>query len=362
MRAGAKYSPSGHLLFLRGGTLMAQAFSPDRLELSGDAFPVAEQAAGGRVATFSISANGTLSFIGGASPESRLVWFDRAGRELGQVGPVGVYENPVLSPDGRLIAFDRGTPADVWLLAVGRDGANRVTSDRAADRQPIWSPNGQTFAFASNRGGSEGLYERPVGGAGDDRLLIKSEVPVALSDWSRDGRYLAYAASGDLWAVPLDGDRTPLQLTTSAYIQELGTMFSPDGRWIAYQSDESSGITRSGEGDVYVQSFPRPGVKRQVSTGGGAVPRWSDDGKELYYLAADGMLMAVSVTARGPTLDVGAPQPLFRPPIGLTPLALRGHYSIARGDRFLIRLGMADLTIAVIVNWFEHLKRGAAAN
>ena len=181
------------------------------------------------------------------------------------------------------------------MLELDRTGASKITSDRSDDRQPVWSPNGRTLAFASNRGGTEGLYQRALGVAGDDRLLKQSNLPMTPSDWSRDGNYPAYSAGGDVWALPLFGVREPLQLTASAFFQELGATFSPDGRWIAYQSDESTGITRSGEGDVFVQSFPQRGFTRQVSTAGGIAPRWSDDGKELFYVAPDGMLMAVSM-------------------------------------------------------------------
>jgi dipeptidyl aminopeptidase/acylaminoacyl peptidase len=356
IRTAVKYSPTGHLLFLRAGTLVAQAFDADRLQLSGEPFPVADVAAGGRTAPFSVSGNGTLAFIGGAAIDSQLSWFDRRGRLLGQVGPGGIYENPTLSPDGRTVAFDRGSPPDVWLLDLERGGAARVTSDRADDRQAVWSPDGRMLAFSSNRGGFEAIYERAVG-AGDDRLVFRSDVPALLSDWSRDGRYLAFAADGDVWALPRFGDRQPLRVTASTLFQEVAATFSPDGRWIAYQSDESTGITRSGEGDVFVQSFPGKGFIRQVSTGGGFAPRWSEDGTELSYVAPDGMLTAVSVMPHGETLDFGAPTPLFRPPFNMTPLATRVRYSVAKDGRVLTHLASHGLSITVIINWAEELKR-----
>jgi Tol biopolymer transport system component len=358
IRAAVKYSPTGHLLFLRGQSLVAQSFDVTRLELSGDPFPVVDQASGGRTAAFSVSENGTLAFVTGAVGDSKLAWFDRAGRPLAQAGPAGVYENPNLSPDGRVVAFDRGTPSDIWMLDLDRGAASRITSDGADDRQAVWSPDGRLVAFASNRGGFDGIYERTIG-SGDDRLLFKSDTPPALWDWSRDGKYLAFSAGGDIWALPRAGDRQPLQITASRF-QELGAAFSPDGRWIAYQSDQSTGITRAGEGDVFVQSFPDRSFVRQVSTGGGFAPHWSADGKELSYVAADGMLTAVSVTARPAALEFGAPRAQFRPPINMTPMALRARYSVASDGRYLTRVAAADMSISIILNWPEQLKRGAS--
>jgi hypothetical protein len=360
IRSAMKYSRSGHILYLRGVTLMAQAFSMERLELSGEPFPVAEQVAGNRTCTFSVSDNGTLAFIGG-TVLSELVWFDRTGRPLGAVGPPAVYGTTALSPDGRAVAFDRGDPADVWTLDFEQARVVKVTSDPSVDTMPVWSPNGRTIAFVSNRGGAAGLYERALGGTGDDRLLTKSNMPMLLADWSDDGRHLAYAVGGDLWALPMTGERKPFQVTTTPLFQESAAAFSPDGRWIAYQSDESRGVTRSGEGDVFVQSFPQRDFKQQVTTAGGFAPRWSDDGKELFYAAPDGMLMAVAVTERGSALELGAPKPLFR--ARLTQLSVaQPRYDVSKDGRFLVRQAATDLSITVIVNWFELVKRGVAAN
>jgi eukaryotic-like serine/threonine-protein kinase len=253
-------------------------------------------------------------------------------------------------------------PRDVWVLDRDRPGASKLTSDRSDDRQPVWSPDGGALVFTSNRGGAEGLYQRTLGVAADDRLLFESGVPMTPYDWSRDGNYLAYAAGGDIWALPLSGARKPLQVTTTSDFEDVGATFSPDVRWIAYQSNESTGISRASEGDIFVQSFPQRAFKRQVSTGGGFAARWSGDGKELYYVAPDGMLMSVSVATRGTVLELGVPEPLFRPPFGEYTLATRARYSISRDGRFLIREGSSQLSITVIVNWFEQLKRGGTTN
>jgi eukaryotic-like serine/threonine-protein kinase len=347
------YSPTGHLLFIRAGTLMVQRFNLERLELSGDAVPVADGARG-RSNTFSVSANGTLAFLRGAPPESQLVWFDRTGRRLKTVGSTAVYRNSAFSRDGRFAVFERGAPSDLWILDFDKQGPSRMSTDRTVNRSPLWSPDGRTIVFVSSRNGVEGLYERRVGIVSGDSLLRQNDVPMSLSDWSRDGRYLAYAAGGDVWALPMFGTREPVRVTASPFFEDLDAAFSPDGHWIAYRSDESSGITRRGEGDVFVQSFPQREFKRQVSTAGGFVPRWSVDGTELFYVAPDGTLMVASITARGSGLDIGTPTPLFRPGLGQPDLA---RYDIFAGNRFMVNVRRDADAMTVIINAFEELKR-----
>jgi serine/threonine protein kinase len=348
-----EYSPTGHLLFTRGGTLMVQRFNLDRLELSGDAVPIADGARG-IAHTFSVSANGTLAFMLAAPPESQLVWFDRTGRQLETSGTAAVYRNPAFSRDGRFVAFERSAPSELWMLDLEKRFPTKISADRAGNRLPLWSPDSQTIVFVSTRDGREGLYQRKVGVVSGDTLLRQSDLPIALTDWSRDGRYLAYAAGGDIWALPLFGTRKPLQVTASPFSVDAAATFSPDGRWIAYHSDESSGITRRGEGDVFVQSFPQREVKRQVSTAGGFAPRWSGDGKELFYVAPSGTLMSASITPRGSTLDIGVRTPLFRPGLGQPDLA---RYDAFAGNRFLVSVRQNADSIAVIINGVEQLKR-----
>jgi len=347
INAGVKYSPSGHLLFLRGSTLLAQAFNPDRLELSGDAFPIAEGVAGGRTAPFSVSVDGALAFVGGVSLQYQLTWFDRAGTRQPSV-PAAAYNNVALSPDGRFVAFDRGSPPDVWVLDLDRSVPTKLTSDPAGDHSPVWSPNGQTIVFSSNRGGGEGLYESRVGGGSADRLLLRGTSPMIPADWSRDGKHLVYSVGGDLWALPMTGGSKSVQLTSSPFFQDLEATFSPDGRWIAYQSSQSTGITRAGEVDIFVESFPPGTYKSQVSTGGGLVPHWSRDGNELFYASNENMT-SVSISARAAMLEIGRPKLLFR----VTPA---GRYGIARDGRFLIREGSSNPSVTVILNWFQQLK------
>jgi serine/threonine protein kinase len=352
--SGVKYSPSGHLLFLRGGgTLAAQAFNPERLETTGDAFPIAEQVAGGTTAPFSVSKDGTLAFVGGSNPEYSLTWFDRAGNRQA-VAETAPFENIALSFDGRFVAFDRRQ--DVWVLDLERSLASKATSDPSVDRYPVWSPDGRSIAFSSNRGGTQGLYELTVGATGADRLLLRGDLPMMPSDWSRDGKYLVYSVGGELWALPMPGGGQPLQLTSTPTFQELEGTLSPDGHWIAYQSNESTGLTRSGQGDIFVRSFPQGSFRGQVSVGGGFEARWSPDGKELFYLTPGDSVMSVLLTPRGSTLDIGKPKVLFRTPLGGPTVAARSRYGLGRDGRLLLREGGSNLSVTVVLNWFQQLK------
>jgi Tol biopolymer transport system component len=363
VRTGARYSPSGHVLFNRGRTLMAQPFDLARLELAGDAFPVSEGNVDGPRAPFSASTGGSLAYLA-QQPDLnvQLTWFDRAGRQLALVGPPGEYERASLSRGDRTVAFDRvaGGSRDIFLLDVERNLVSRFVSAAGADFAPTWSADSRTIAFASSRdpAGNAGqgnvaagnLYERAVGVVGDDKVLLKSEGGKTPTDWSRDGRYLAYTSGGDIWALPwpLSGDAKPLRVTDTAFA-EGGAKFSPDGRWIAYQSSESAV-----EQDVYIQSFPDRRVRKQVSVNGGFVPRWRPDGGELFYIAPDFTLMAVSITVMGSELEVGTAVPLFH---------LRGQqhrdYDVSRDGRFLVGVPVGDRTVApvtVIVNWAAGLE------
>ena len=335
IRSAVKYSPSGHLLFLRGTTLMAQAFSSDRLELSGDAFPIAEQVAGTRVATFSISQTGTLAFIGGSR---------RSRNSRGSIGSAHGSDRwalPARTETRRCPMTGGWSPLNAGrLLMCGcsmstRMAASKLTSDRSEDRQPVWSPNGQALAFASDRGGSEGLYERSAEVGGDDRLLLQSDAPMALSDWSPDGNYLTYAAGGDVWALPLSGARTPLQLTTSPFFQELGgDLLSgwPLDRLSVGRVQQHHAIGRGRCLRAVVSATGLYGGKSPPAAGSllAGVPM----ANEIFYLAPDGMLMAVPVAARGPALDVGIPKPLFRPRFTDNPLS-GARYDVANDGRFL---------------------------
>jgi len=350
---------------------MAQPYDVKRLELSGEAFPVADPFVPVRTAIagpFSVSARGELAYYvptaGGATGvDTDLAWFDRTAKSLGVAGQSGEYANPELSPDGKFVAFGRGSPSDIWVLDIGKGLTSRLTSDPAADTYPKWSPDGRTIAFTSEREGTGNLYTRAVGAVGADKLLFKDDAAKSLTDWSRDGRYLAYVANDDVWALPLSGESSggkPVRVTETAFA-EYYAQISPDSRWIAYDSNET------GRREVYIQSFPQPGFKQQVSTTGGRTPRWSRDGRELYYytLAPDWVVMAVSTKPVGASLEIGAPDALVMRPNGATRI-----YSVSADGRFLLQVppgagdsrgllsGMNSIPvlnhIVVLFNWTQR--------
>jgi Tol biopolymer transport system component len=347
--AEVKYS-SGHLIFIRDGALMAQPFDVDRLRLAGDAFPVADRFAPPAALTwsFSVSLTGVLVYrasIAGVATTTNLelVWRDRRGVRLSVAGGEAEYEGPELSPDGKFVAFARGSPADIWTLDLEKNVSSKWTTDAAADLNPRWSPDGKTLAFDSARDGVANLYQRAVGVTGADQLIFKSEGAKSLSDWSRDGKYLAYVENNDVWALPLGqrpgdakgGDLKAIQVTKTAHTESVPRI-SPDSRWIAYVSN------KSGQNEVYVQSFPEPGIEQQVSSGASgngpalARPIWSHDGKDLFYFVqAPGRIMSVSIKPAGTSLNAAAQVNLFSHPgyPGFT-----SRFNVTSDLRFLFQL------------------------
>jgi serine/threonine protein kinase len=367
--SGVRYSPTGYVLFLRGSSLMAQRFDASRLALSGDVFPLADLGAGSPQLTepYSVSTNGTLLYRaspGGAAPTSQLGWFDRTGKQLASVGPSGTYGTLQLSPDGRYVAFERGNPPHIWVLDTQTGVTSRLTNHPAADAWPVWSPDGRAIVFGSSRAGPLNLYERPFGVVGEDRLLLKTSTRAIPTDWTHDGRYVVFdlvrpgtANLRDLWALPLPGNGKPLRLTETPFTK-FAPRVSPDSRWVAYLSSES------GQTELYIESFPQPGTRRQLSTNGAFMPRWSRDGRELFYVAPDTTLMAVAIKTGGPVLEAGAPTPLFKLPIVASTLSVRRDYDVAPDGHLLINVtnpaGSGVRTdaapITVLLNWSAALK------
>ncbi|HYT31056.1 MAG TPA: hypothetical protein VEO37_00560, partial [Thermoanaerobaculia bacterium] len=361
----AAYSPPGYLLFLRLGTLMAQRFDPNRLELVGEPVRVAEDVAynpsNGRN-TFSISENGVLAYrtggVGGL-PTSELSWFDREGKRIGSVGGPGLYLRPALSPDGKRVAVERrdsqtGTD-DIWLVDLARSALLRFTFGPFNQTHPVWSPDGSRIVFASDRDGASNLHQKASSGAGSEELLLASDSAKSSTDWSLDGRFIAYEnqdpkTGSDLWVLPLFADRKPIPFLQTEFNEGQG-QFSPDGRWLAYFSDES------GRREIYVQAFPASGGKWQISTTGGMFPRWRRDGKELFYIAADRKLMAVEVQT-DPTLQADRPRALFETHVFGAPVI---PYTVsADGQRFLFNTPTEEAfssPITVVVNWTAELKK-----
>jgi Tol biopolymer transport system component len=353
------------LLFVRQGTLFAQDFDSARLELRGNASPVAQRIAFSATAEGSaaVSASTAGPFVyrtGSAGGLRQFVWLDRSGKEIGKAGDLLSANGVELSPDGRRVALHQGVNNnfDVWLLELGRDVLSRFTFDPAVDVFPIWSPDGSRVVFSSTRKGSYDLFQKPAIGAGTEELLLTTAQP---TDWSPDGRLLLYRridpkTGYDLWALPLDGDRKPFPVVQTNF-DERDAQFSPDGKWIAYQSNES------GRFEIYIQPFPGPGSKLQVSTNGGAQVRWGPNGKELFYIALDARLMAVPIRlASNPqTAEPGSPTPLFATRVGgaLQSSFMQQYDVSSDGQRFLMNTITEEAAspITVILNWNPEAKK-----
>ncbi|MFQ5702304.1 MAG: protein kinase, partial [Acidobacteriota bacterium] len=308
----AQYA-SGHLLFVREKTLMAQPFDPGSLEVVGDAVPVAENVQYDALfnhAVFSASASGVLAYqMGAARNDSQLLWFDREGRQTGKVGEVASHFFPRISPDGKRIAVSIVDPEttnwDGWVYDLARGIRTRFTFSASIDGVTLWSPDGASIAFASSRQGKFDIFRKSSTGSGGEELLIASDVNKFPHSWSPDGRYIAFIQSdpgtdtkNDIWVLPVDGKEKPRAFLQSKY-NENSPRFSPDGRWMAYTSDES------GRNEVYVTPFPAADGKWQVSSGGGTAPKWGSGGREIFYLSPDNTLMTVTVAAAAGSFQVG---------------------------------------------------------
>ena len=362
---------SGYLLFMRESALMAQSFDAGRQQLTGEPFLVAEgvlnfPGEGGPTAhaAFSASDNGHLTYLLGGEALTQASWFDREGKSLGPVVSPGQFSEPFQSPDGRRIAYGRTDQqsSDIWLLDLTRGTTTRCTFDAAADVCPVWTADGGRVIFASNRdGGTFNLYQKISSGAGSDELVLKTPHNAFPDDWisGKAGELLLYEIENlntrfDIWVLPLTGERKPYPYLQSEF-NETHSQFSPDGRFVAYVSDES------GRAEVYVQSFPATGGKWQISTGGGDQPQWRRDGKELFYLAPDKKIMAVPITT-GDSLEPGSPVALFTTSVPLTGLSGdRNHYIVAGdGQRFLVNNVLEESNmrpIIFVLNWEGALKR-----
>lgn len=320
-----------------------------------------------RRAAVSVSANGVLAYRSSSAGKRQLVWFDRRGMRLGTVGAPdeAVPTNPALSPNGRRIALSRTARGntDIWVLENDRPVASRLTFDAANDGAAVWSPDGERIAFSSTRNGVFDMFEKAASGAGDERVLLVTSQPKTPLDWSRDGRFLLFASADpntgwDLRALPLTGG-TPIGVAETPFSERNG-QFSPDGRWVAFESNES------GRFEISIQRFPEPGPKWQVSSGGGATPRWRDDGRELFYIAANGALMSadIAISKDGQSLDVSDVKQLFRAPIvfGGSPRDNnKEQFAVTPdGQRFLLNVTSDDASpppVIIVLNWLNGLRR-----
>ena len=373
----APQSRSGHIVFLRENNLMAQPFDAGSFQTTGDAFPIAEHvglANGNNYAPVTGSENGILLYWRGgtgAAGGTQLVWYDRAGRGLESIDSPGVVRGPTISPDEKNFAFGRqaaGSFVDIWLRDVVRGTERRLTSDPSVNADSVWSPKGDRIAFRSDRGGHAGdLYQRPVSGSEQDQPLLSTPGFKSLNQWTRDGRFIVYAENDpktgpDIWVLPMGegSDRKPTVFLHTEFIENHGQL-SPDDHWMSYTSNAS------GQREVYVRSFPAGDDEQRISTAGGEQARWRGDGKELFYVAPDGKMMAVTVkAAAGSKLTFEKPTTLFDSHIAGLNITYFNYDVTADGKRFLVATtgaaadpssptGVPPLT--VLVNWNRELKK-----
>jgi Tol biopolymer transport system component len=353
-----EYAAPGYLLSVREGALFAQPFDERQARLDGEPQLLAANAHffyGPGHAAFSVSQAGTLVYQTAPAP-SRLAWFDRGGKERGSLGQPSVVKGLRISPDGTKVAADiedrRTGSSDIWVFEVGSGVATRLHSDPVDEIMPVWSPDGAKVLYRSDRKGPPDIYEIAIAVPGSEKPVLEAPGVQQPDDVSRDGRILAYlnevqSTVWNIWLLPLEGERKPRPWLPTRFNQT-SPRFSPDGRWIAYESDES------GDSEIYVALTEGGGEKRRLSPAGGKRPRWRRDGKELYYIAPGGFVMALPVTL-GPQLEAAAPAPLFR-----VDSEIENYDAAADGSRFLVSMPsekVRESPIRVILNWPAALEK-----
>jgi Tol biopolymer transport system component len=363
-----RFAPSGHLVYAQGGNLMAVPFDLDRLAVTGAAVPVADgvqQSISSGAAQYSFSGTGSLVYVrgGGQSAQVRLVWVNRNGQEQPLAAPARGYQHPRLSPDGRRVAVGIvEQESQVWMWDLFRETLNRFTLEGKANGNPTWmAPDGKRISFYSNSEGPQNLFWQLADGSGGPERLIASEHTQSPMSSSLDGKLLAFldvdpTTGWDIWVLRL-GDRKAQPFLRTRF-SESAPRFSPDGRWLAYFSNES------GRFEVYMRPYPGPGRKEPISTEGGTEPVWNPNGRELFYRSGDKM-MAVDIVTQ-PSFAAGKPHILFEGPYVPTPLTFPNYDVSPDGQRFLMlkpseSAQAAPTQINVVLNWFEELKQKAPA-
>jgi Tol biopolymer transport system component len=349
---------------------MAQPFDPERGRLTGDPQPVAESLPWG----FDVSQNGTLISQAGdeLDEERRLTWFDRTGKELGRVGESAVYYQVRLSPDGSRLAFVLGAVSDLWVEEIGRGVRTRLTKDPETDKgNPVWSPDGSRILFGAIEGRAQlGIFGLASNGSGSQELVLPSstsDLPIWPTSWSPDGKVILYSRGdlpsltrAEIWALPLTGERKPHRMVQTAAAAYDG-QFSPNGEWMAYTSKES------GREEVYVVPFEVArdlatvkgnatgmGDKWQISSSGGAFPKWRSDNREIFYVSLGDQMMAVGVEEKGNRLEIGKAMPLFKAAMNFS---LSPYDVAADGERFIINTKSQNLNtpLTLVVNLTARL-------
>jgi serine/threonine protein kinase/Tol biopolymer transport system component len=343
------YVAPGYLLFQRGRALLAVRFDSQRLETSGTPFPVVDQVFPQQYAG-TVAGDLVYRFDGNIS--AQLAWYERNGTRTASVGRPGPYRQLALSPSGRRVglqsgdAVSQGTEADILMIDLTTGVLSKLTTDPALDTDPAWSPDERKIAFASSRTGRTAVFVKDLA-TGRETQLFEYPTGVVVDEWTPDGRFIVFREGRSILAFPTTGEAKPRMVLDSQTAIHDQSHVSPDGRWIAFNSDES------GAWEVYVGSFPEFSGKRQISSQGGMQAVWRHDGRELYYLSPQGQLMAVDIRDSGPgDLDISAPRELFRIP--WNPSIQLGEYAAsADGQRFLLLEPLGDRreTISVLLNW-----------
>ncbi len=357
------YAASGHLVYAQGTTLMAVPFDLQRLAVTGTPLPVVDgvrQTTNTGGAEYSLSATGSLVYVSGgvAVAQSRLVWVSRNGTEQPLAAPAHAYVNPRFSPDGRRIAVGiTEQERQVWLYDLSRETLTRFTFQGNNNLDPFWTPDGKRIVFTSNKEGPRNLFWQLADGSGGLERLTTSEHLNIPSSWSPDGQLLAFSENTatttgyDIWVLRLSDRKAQPFLRTR--FNENAPTFSPDGRWLAYASDES------GRYEIYVQPYPGPGGKWQISTEGGREPIWNRNGRELFYRNGNKMMSADIATR--PSFAAGTPKMLFEGQYQLLELSTPNYDVSPDGQRFLMlkpaEQAESATQINVVLNWFEELKQ-----
>jgi len=352
-----------HLIYVRDrpSRLMAQSFDPRTLSLEGRPVRIVDDDdvdfwwyTGQPMVSASAD---VLVYTTGKFRRNQLTWFNRAGRQLGSVGDSDVHYDPAISVDGTMLAVERRDSdrdaTDIWTVDLARGAFARLTSSSGYESTATWSPDGRRIVFSSDQGDHPQLRMKNASGTGAEEVLIDRR-GYSL-DWSRDGRYLLILVGGDATLTDIavyDFEHKSSSLVLNSAFSESGAAFSPNGKWIAYVSDES------GSRQIYVRSFPDAGVKVPISTAGGIQPAWSRDGKELFFLAPDTSLMVAEVRESGDRFTVGGVQTLFRTNAE-TDRVIRNNYAVsADGQRVLVMSPLVDPSASRLVgvtNWAAAL-------
>lgn len=360
--AGSAQFVSGWLLWVRETTLMAKRLDPSRVTISGAPVRVQENVnldIGVWRGTFSASENGILSYLEAWNdPGGQLVWFDATGRRLEATGEKSRAYWPRMSPDGRRVALLIGDlSADVWVQELDRGVRQRATTQGQVVSAPAWSSDSSEIVFLRQEPSRNLLITVPSNGAATRKTILESKERYEPTDWSADGRYILCdrgpLGATHIWAVPVAVPAKAFPVVETPFAERSG-QFSPDGRWIAYRSLES------GKEEIFITPFPGGGAKWQVSIGGGTQPRWSRDGKQLFYVSTNNELMAVDVDGRGPRFEAKTPRILFRVNPVIGPRQGFHSYDVAPdGRRFLVNTASEaeQPRAALVVNWDAELPK-----